>query len=381
MKRFGDLSGIVKNLTTGNLIGGHQRVKHFDPDWRIVYHPVLKDKVGTAAGGYIDTPFGRWNYREVRWTPAQEKAANLAANAHGGEFDMQLVGEMLKDLELAGEDLEITGLAMHKVERMLEDVVEPEISEKPKKPITRLGDVWALGDHRLICGDATDPSVYQTVMLGEPARMIWTDPPWNVDVGHGRRAGIKNDDLPADEFAEFLRLAIGCMEENLDGDIYCVMSAKEWPAVDAAMRAAGLHWSATIAWVKDVFVLGRGNYHRRLEPIWYGWRAGAKSSFCGARDQDDVWEVARPKVSAEHPTMKPVELVARALINSSSKGDIVLDPFGGAGSLILAAEQLGRRGRSIELDPGYCDVIVKRWETMTGRKALRAGGVIKSKGA
>lgn len=125
-------------------------------------------------------------------------------------------------------------------------------------------------------------------------------------------------------------------------------------------------------------------WNRRALPLTEQERLAldnAEKSYCGARDQDDVWEIPRPKASAEHPTMKPVELVARALINSSSKGDIVLDPFGGAGSLILAAEQLGRRGRSIELDPGYCDVIVKRWETMTGRKALRAGGVIKSKGA
>lgn len=385
MKRFGDLSGIVLNLTTGNLIGGHQRVKHFDSDWPIYLDKKAAigklDKVGTIAHGYVDSAFGRWAYREVRWTPAQEKAANLAANAHGGEFDMQLVGEMLQDLKLAGEDLEITGLAMHQVERMLGDVVEPEIPDKPKKPITKLGDIWQLGDHRLVCGDSTQELPYAQVTDNGSERfdriaMIWTDPPWNVALGkhdnpkHKRRA-IENDDLPAAEFAKFLQQAMFCMTKNLQGDIYVVMSAKEWPAVDAALRGVGLHWSATIAWVKDQFVMGRGNYHRRLEPIWYGWRKGAKSSFCGARDQDDVWEIPRPKASEEHPTMKPVELVARALINSSSKGDIVLDPFGGAGSLILAAEQLGRRGRSIELDPGYCDVIVKRWETMTGKKARR----------
>lgn len=382
MKRFGDLSGVVRNLTTGNLIGGHQRVKHFDQAWPIIVTKMdgrggKIDGIGTVAHGNIRTPFGLWSYREVRWTPAQEKAANLAANAHGGEFDMQLVGSMLQDLKLAGEDLEITGLAMDQVERALGDIVEPEIPAVPAKPITRAGDLLQLGKHLLYCGDSTGLAAYEFLLAGERARMIFTDPPWNVAIGmdsnpkHRQRRGLENDNLPAAEFADFLARATLAMTKYLDGDMYCVMSAKEWPAVDAAMRAAGLHWSATIAWVKDQFVMGRGNYHRRSEPIWYGWQAGKKSSFCGARDQDDVWEIPRPKASAEHPTMKPVELVARALINSSSARDIVLDPFGGAGSLILASEQLGRRGRSIELDPGYCDVIVKRWETMTGKKAKR----------
>lgn len=402
MRRFGDLSGIVKNLTTGNLVGGHQRIKHFNQGAMIWYDPTKNvsgplralDSVGTVARGYINTPFGRWTYREVRWTPAKEKAANIAANAHGGEFDMQALAPMLKDLQLAGEDLEITGLDLRKIEDLtgvLEQIREADVPEVPKKPITRLGDVWQLGEHRLVCGDATNANDYVNLLgVGrhdlEQVRMIWTDPPWNVALGkhdnpkHKRRA-IANDDLPAAEFAVFLTAALGAMTRLLEGDLYCVMSAKEWPAVCAAMAAHSMKWSATIAWVKDVFVLGRGNYHRRMEPIWYGWKAGARSSFCGARDLDDVWEVPRPKASAEHPTMKPTELVARALLNSSKKGDVVLDPFGGAGSLILAAEQTGRRGRSIELDPGYCDVIVKRWETLTGRKALRAGGIIKTRSA
>lgn len=374
MRRFGDLSGIVRNLTTGNLIGGHQRVKHFDPSWPLVigHRATAAGKTGTVAWGYIDTPsFGRWTYREVRWPLAAEKAANLAANAHGGTFDMQAVAGLLKDLTAAGEDLEITGMDLHAINGLLEGIKEPDAPARPAKPVTRAGDVWQLGEHRLLCGDATELASYLKLLAGVKARMIWTDPPWNVDVGHGRRKGIANDDMPAAQFAEFLNRAIGAMTDFVEGDFYCVMSAKEWPAVDAALRGAGLHWSATLAWVKDAFVLGRGNYHRRLEPIWYGWPKEERSSFGGARNQDDVWECPRPKASAQHPTMKPTELVARAVLNSSKKGDVVLDPFGGAGSLILAAEQTGRRGRSIELDPGYCDVIVKRWETLTGKKAAK----------
>lgn len=295
---------------------------------------------------------------------------------------MQAVAGLLKDLSAAGEDLEITGLDLRAIDKLtgvLEQIQEAEVPAVPKKPVTRLGDIWQLGEHRLVCGDALDARVHDDVLQDESPRMVWTDPPWNVALGkhdnpkHKRRA-IANDDMPAGEFAKFLAAAVQAMVFDLSGDIYVVMSAKEWPAIDAALRAADMHWSATIAWIKDQFVMGRGNYHRRLEPIWYGWKEGERSSFCGARDLDDVWECPRPKASAEHPTMKPTELVARALLNSSKKGDVVFDPFAGAGSLILAAEQTGRRGRSIELDPGYCDVIVKRWEALTGKKAKRESG-------
>lgn len=375
MRRFGDLSGIVKNLTTGNLVGGHQRVKHFNQDWPVILGDQALgkkalDAVGTMTQGYIKTPFGLWTYREVRWPLATEKAANLAANAHGGTFDMTAVAGLLKDLQAAGEDLEITGLGLQAINGLLEEIKEPETPVRPAKPITKLGDLWELGEHRLYCADATDFLSYDA--LGpDPWRMIWTDPPWNVDVGHGRRKGIANDDMPSDKFAEFIMAAVMAMVEHLEGDIYVVMSAKEWGAIDSALKAAGVRWSATLAWVKDAFVLGRGNYHRRMEPIWYGWPKEVRSTYNGARNQDDVWECPRPRASADHPTMKPTELVARAVLNSSKKGDVVLDPFGGAGSLILAAEQTGRRGRSIELDPGYCDVIVKRWEALTGKKAKR----------
>jgi DNA modification methylase len=158
---------------------------------------------------------------------------------------------------------------------------------------------------------------------------------------------------------------------HVSGDVYCVLGASEWPTLDAAMRSAGYHWSASIIWVKDMFVLGRSKYHRRYEPIWYGWRDGSTSSFNGRRDLDDVWEVARPKRSEEHPTMKPVELVRRAVEASSQPGDGVLDPFGGAGSTLIAAEQSGRTAYLSELEPRFCDVIVQRFESFSGTKAER----------
>ena len=151
--------------------------------------------------------------------------------------------------------------------------------------------------------------------------------------------------------------------------MYCCLGASEWPTLDSALRGNGYHWSGTIIWVKDAFVLGRSNYHRRYEPMWYGWKEGKVSSYNGERNLDDVWEFKRPRVSKEHPTMKPIELWAEAIKNSSNQNDVIVDPFGGSGTAIVAAEQLGRVAYSMEIDPKYCDVIVKRWELLTGGKA------------
>jgi DNA modification methylase len=161
------------------------------------------------------------------------------------------------------------------------------------------------------------------------------------------------------------------LKPHVSGDVYVVLGASEWPTLDLALRGQGYHWSATVIWVKDLFVLGRSKYHRRYEPIWYGWHDAGKSSFGDRRDLDDVWEIPRPKRSELHPTCKPVELVARAIANSSAPGDGVIDCFGGSGTTLIAAEQTGRKGYLMELDPLYCDVIVRRWEQFSGKKAER----------
>ena len=215
----------------------------------------------------------------------------------------------------------------------------------------------------------------ERLMNGNKAIMCFTDPPWNVAIGmdsnprHRQREGLINDKLEPQQFKQFIvgfakNLALVCT-----GDVYCVLGASEWPTLDASLREVGFHWSATVIWVKDQFVLGRSKYHRRYEPIWYGWLSKGKSSYSGDRAQDDVWEIPRPKVSEEHPTMKPVELVANAIKNSSQSGDIVIDLFGGSGSTLIAAEQLNRICHTMELDPKYVDVIVKRLENLTGEKA------------
>jgi DNA modification methylase len=253
-----------------------------------------------------------------------------------------------------------------------------EVPEPPEEPYVKPGDLYHLGDHRILCGDATDGADVDRLMGGVHAAMMFTDPPWNVAIGqdsnprHRQRPGLRNDDLSDDDFATFLGGFASLAVPLVDGDVYCILGASEWPALDLALRGAGLHWSATIIWVKDAFVLGRSKYHRRYEPLWYGWRD--RSSFAAGRNLDDVWEIPRPRRSPEHPTMKPVELVGRAIGNSSAAPDIVYDPFIGSGSTIIAAETLGRRCYGLDIDPRYVQVAIERWQNFTGWTAERVGG-------
>jgi DNA modification methylase len=232
------------------------------------------------------------------------------------------------------------------------------------------GQTWLIGAHRLFCGDSTDPAAWRALMGNATAQMAFTDPPWNVGIGgdnnprHRQRKGLANDALSAEDFAKFIGGFAGNLGNHLVGDLYCVLGASEWPTLDTQLRGAGFHWSATIIWVKDLFVLGRSKYHRRYEPIWYGWHSKSKSSFCGSRDLDDVWEIPRPRISDEHPTMKPIELVARAIRNSSERAGIVVDPFCGSGTTMVAAQTLGRSCYAIELEPKYVAVALQRLADM-----------------
>jgi DNA modification methylase len=207
-------------------------------------------------------------------------------------------------------------------------------------------------------------------MGGFRATMAFTDPPWNVAIGqdsnprHRQRAGLQNDCLSPQDFQAFLSAFAAHLASYLAGDLYCVLGASEWPTLDLQLRNCGYHWSATIIWVKDTFVLGRSKYHRRYEPVWYGWHAKGKSSFAGARDVDDVWEIPRPRRSDEHPTMKPLELVARAVRNSCGEGGVVCDPFLGSGTTMAAAQALGRVCCGIEIEPKYVAVVLERLAEM-----------------
>lgn len=298
-------------------------------------------------------------------TEAELKEYNLRSNKNVGEWDLEILAahfpeDMLKDVGFDMADLPETAPG---------NIGGQDKVPSLRKTNIKVGDAFTLGDHILVCGDSTDLNVVKK--LG-PSEMAFTDPPWNVAIGldsnprHRQRNGLINDNLGKD-FPAFLQKVGAALAAAVKKDIYVVMGCAEWPNVHAALVAAGFHWSSTIVWVKDIFVLGRSNYHSRYEPIWYGWQKN--SSYRADRKQDDVWEFDRPTKSPEHPTMKPVELVEHAILNSSIKGDTVLDLFGGSGTTLLACEKTGRKCRMIELEPGYCQVIVDRWEAFTGRKA------------
>jgi DNA modification methylase len=200
-----------------------------------------------------------------------------------------------------------------------------------------------LGEHRLLCGDAAQRADLDTVLAGEPSRMVFTDPPYNVayEGKTSRKLRLANDALGG-QFQEFLRQACTQLMEVCRGAIYICMSSAELHTLHQAFTAAGGHWSTFLIWGKNHFTLGRADYQRQYEPILYGWPQGAEHYWCGARDQSDLWCVARPVANREHPTMKPVELVERAVQNSSQVGDIVLDPFAGSGTTLIACERLKR---------------------------------------
>ncbi|WP_297831577.1 site-specific DNA-methyltransferase [Thermomonas sp.] len=321
-------------------------------------------------------------------TPTQRRALVLADNrlAELATWDDALLRIELEALQDDGFDLDLTGFDADALAELLageepehegqtEDDAVPEI---PEEPVSKPGDVWRLGPHRLVCGDATAAEAYaQLFPDGERADMVFTDPPYNVNYANsakdklrGKHRPILNDALGAG-FHDFLYDALSLLVAHTRGAIYVAMSSSELDTLQAAFRSAGGHWSTFIIWAKNTFTLGRADYQRQYEPILYGWPEGAERHWCGDRDQGDVWQIKKPQKNDLHPTMKPVELVERAIRNSSRPGDVVLDPFGGSGTTLIAAEKSGRVARLIELDPKYADVIVRRWQDWTGKQTTR----------
>ena len=317
---------------------------------------------------------------------AQARAFRLADNriAENAGWDGDILGDEFKWLRQEAEfDLDVTGFTLDEVDRLQQEdnlagkIDDDEASEPPEQPITRPGDLWLLGGHRLLCGDATVLADVERVLDGGLADLCFTDPPYNVDYGNsakdrGKKRRIRNDNLGAD-FERFLNDACVNILTVTKGAAYVCMSSSELATLQRAFREAGGHWSTFVIWAKNIFTLGRADYQREYEPILYGWKEGTDHYWCGARDQGDVWFVDKPARNDLHPTMKPVALIERAIRNSSKSRDVVLDPFAGSGSTLIAAEKTGRAARLVELDPGYCDVIVKRWQDWTGEAASLDG--------
>ncbi len=368
IQQFGLVDPVIARRDDGTVIGGHQRL-------------VAARKLGLKSVPviFVDLPL------------EQARLLNLALNKISGSWDEELLARLLADLSAGAADLTLTGFSDDEVKKLLRSLDHREKRERPEafdldaaleaaqgQHGAKRGDLWALGEHRLLIGDATDASDVARLLDGKPAAMCFTDPPYNVSLGdHGgqqrgaRKRRIKNDALPREQWEAFCQGWAKNLLDNVDGGVYICMSTKEWPLVSRVLEEAGGHWSDTIIWAKDRFVLGRAAYQRGYEPLWFGWREGAKPYWCGDRDQSDVWRIARPSSSEAHPTMKPLELVERAIENSSKPGDVVADFFLGSGSTLIAADRTGRVCYGLELDPHYAQVALMRWESFSGGKAMK----------
>ena len=322
-------------------------------------------------------------------TAAQVAAYRLADNrtAEEAEWDSELLKIELKDLLSQDFDLELTGFDNDELSDILEEVSEgltddDAVPDLPDEPITQPGDLWLLGRHRLLCGDSTDDNDVARLMDGEKADMVFTDPPWNVNYGADQNhpswkpRTILNDFMGTEDFKDFMSAAFAQLNKSSKNGCptYVVMSAQEWGNAMLTLALNNYHWSSTIIWNKSHLVLSRKDYHTKYEPIWYGWSEG-EARLCPVKDrkQCDVWDIDRPSRSDLHPITKPVELVERAIQNSSKRDNRVLDLFCGSGSTLIACEKTSRSCYSMELDPKYCDVIIERWQAFTDSEATCEG--------
>ena len=349
--KFGYVDPIIVNEDL-TVIGGHQRLT------------VLKDlDYETAKCVIVDLP------------KEDEKALNIALNKITGQWDEALLADLLLDLQESDFNLDLTGFDPPEIDDILSNVHDKELSEDEfdveeelKKPtVSRRGDIWQLGKHRVICGDSTKSETYDQLLGDKKANLVVTDPPYNVDVEE--TAGkILNDNMSDGDFYQFLLSMFTQVENHMEDDasIYVFHADTEGLNFRKAFKEAGFYLSGCCIWKKNSLVLGRSPYQWQHEPCLYGWKKKGKHQWFSDRKQTTIWEYDRPKSSKDHPTMKPIQLMAYPIQNSSMRGTIVLDPFLGSGSTLIAADQTGRVCYGIELDEKFVDVIVKRYIEVTG---------------
>lgn len=349
--KFGYVDPIIVNEDL-TVIGGHQRLT------------VLKDLDYETAKCVI-----------VKLSKEDEKALNIALNKITGQWDDALLADLLLDLQESDFNLDLTGFEPPEIDNILSNVHDKELSEDEfdveeelKKPtVSRRGDIWQLGKHRVICGDSTKSETYDQLLGDKKANLVVTDPPYNVDVEE--TAGkILNDNMSDGDFYQFLLSMFTQVENHMETDasIYVFHADTEGLNFRKAFKDAGFYLSGCCIWKKNSLVLGRSPYQWQHEPCLYGWKKKGKHQWFSDRKQTTIWEYDRPKSSKDHPTMKPIQLMAYPIQNSSMRGTIVLDPFLGSGSTLIAADQTGRVCYGIELDEKFVDVIVKRYIEVTG---------------
>lgn len=317
-------------------------------------------------------------------TPQQRRALALADNkiAENAGWDFELVAAELADLQAFAVDLSLTGFDAAEVKDILEQdpkaglTDEDAAPEAQDDPTTVRGDVWLLGEHRLLCRDAVVPSDIAKLMAGEQADLVFTDPPYNVAYeGYTEdKLTIQNDAMTAEQFCQFLNATFVSyrMATKAGASLYVCHPSLYQREFQAAIEAAGFDVRCQIIWAKNTFAWGFGRYKFQHEPIFYCHVKGESDPWYGDKSQSTLWQEKKPAANRLHPTMKPVELIERALRNSSKAGDRVVDLFGGSGSTMIACEKTGRESSLMELDPKYADVIVKRWQDFTGKKAIHA---------
>lgn len=355
IQEFGYVEPIIVNYDM-TVIGGHQRLT------------VLRDL------GYTEAQCVVLHIEDEN----KVKALNIALNKITGAWNEQLLADLLVDLQSVDFNMDLTGFEAPEIEQLFSKVHNKKIKEDDfdvdaelqKPPVSKLGDLWLLGKHRVLCGDSTLPDTYTTLMEGVRANMVLTDPPYNVNVEESA-GSIKNDNMPDEDFYKFLFAAFVNMEQSMasDASIYVFHADSKGLIFRRAFEDAGFYLSGCCIWKKNTLVLGRSPYQWQHEPCLFGWKKGGKHQWYSDRKQTTIWEYDRPRASKDHPTMKPIALMAYPIQNSTMSNCIVLDPFLGSGSTLLACEQTGRICYGIELDEKFVDVIVKRYIAHTGSSA------------
>lgn len=311
-------------------------------------------------------------------TEEQKRAYIIADNrlAEDAGWDKELLKIELEDLKNMNFDITLTGFELEDFDFSMEEteVIEDEFDETvPEEPTSKKGEIYKLGKHFLMCGDSTDINDVEKLMNGVKADMLLTDPPYNVDYEGGTGLTIQNDNMDDETFREFLRVSFFNANSVMkEGAVFYIWHAdSEGYNFRGACHDIGWKVRQCLIWCKNTLVMGRQDYHWKHEPCLYGWKEGASHLWASDRKQTTVLEFDRPSVSKEHPTMKPVGLFDYLIKNNTNKDDIVLDLFAGSGTSIIACEQNGRIAYSMELDPKYVDVIISRWEKLTGQQAER----------
>lgn len=352
LEQFGYVEPVIWNKATGRVVGGHQRLK-----------VLIGMGITEVECVVVDLPEDK------------EKALNIALNKISGDWDKDKLAVLIADLQGTAFDVSLTGFDAAEIDDLFKDTLKDGVkddnfdvdAELKEPPITKPGDIWTLGRHRLVCGDSTKPETFDLLMAGAKANLVITDPPYNVNY-EGSAGKIQNDNMGNEAFYEFLLAAFQNTAAIMadDASIYVFHADTEGLNFRRAFADAGFYLSGCCIWKKQSLVLGRSPYQWQHEPVLYGWKKGGKHQWYTGRKETTIWEFDKPKKNGDHPTMKPIPLLAYPIMNSSMSNTLVVDPFGGSGSTLIACEQTDRSCNTIELDPKFCDVIVKRYIEQVG---------------